>query len=111
MPQPAGGRRLFPLPAPEEGVRGRTSALVMGRVRDAGEALQPPAAMNVVFLRDGLLASEADADRAKPLGVPEYLSPGVDSGRWNFEASKWGGRGHLKRAGVGGLLPVEVDRP
>ncbi|PWW25181.1 hypothetical protein JD79_04379 [Geodermatophilus normandii] len=72
VPAPDGGRRLFPLPAPEDGVRGRTSSLVMGRVREAGAALQPPAAMDVVFLRDGLLASEADGDRAKPLGVRPF---------------------------------------
>lgn len=72
VPQPEGGRRLFPLPSPEEGVRGNTSALVMGRVREAGASLQPPAAMNIVFLRDGLLASEADGDRAKPLGVRPF---------------------------------------
>lgn len=72
VPQLAGGRRLYPLPAPEEGVRGRRSALVMGRVRAGGARLQPPEAMDVVFLRDGLLASEADGDRAKPLGVRPF---------------------------------------
>ncbi len=76
VPVPGGGRQLYPLPAPEEGVRGRTSALVMGRVREAGATLQPPAAMNVVFLCDGLLASEGDVDRAKPLGVRPFT---VDS--------------------------------
>jgi hypothetical protein len=72
VPQPSGGRRLYALPAPEGGVRGRSSALVMGRVRETAVTLQPPTAMDVVFLRDGLLASEADGDRAKPLGVRPF---------------------------------------
>ena len=73
----AGATTLLPFPDPAEASAGRPSTLVMGRVRSAGTArLAPPEAMKVAFLPDGLLASEPDVDRARPLGVRPFT---VDS--------------------------------
>lgn len=69
----AGATALLPFPDPAEAGAGRPSTLVMGRVRSAGSArLAPPEAMKVAFLPDGLLASEPDVDRARPLGVRPF---------------------------------------
>lgn len=68
---------LLPLPDPATAGRGRRSTLVMSRIRGAGDVpLHPPSALQVAFLPDGLLASEAEVDRAKPLGVRPFT---VDS--------------------------------
>lgn len=68
-----GRRLLLPLPDPGAATTGRPSTLVMGRVRSTKAApLIPPGVMKVAFLPDGLLASEADGDRAKPLGVRPF---------------------------------------
>lgn len=70
---PNGGRTLLPVPNPAEGVPGNRSQLVMARVRMSGdEPLVPPPELDVAFLPDGLLTSEADVDRAKPLGVRPF---------------------------------------
>ena len=61
----SGGRQLLPVPDPSEGVAGRRSRLVMARARATkGEALVPPDELDLAFLPEGLLASEADIDRA-----------------------------------------------
>lgn len=68
-----GGRKLLPLPDPAEAAAGRRSVLVMARTRDLGGApIVPPESMDVAFLPDGLLDSEARVDRAKPLGVRDF---------------------------------------
>jgi hypothetical protein len=68
-----GGRTLLPVSDVGEGVAGRRSLLVMARAREVGGmALVPPEALDVAFLPDGLLASEAEIDRAKPLGVRNF---------------------------------------
>ena len=73
-----GARTLLPVPDASEGVAGSRSRLVMARTRDAGgTALIPPEAMDVAFLPDGLLTSEAEADRAKPLGVRAFTVDNV----------------------------------
>jgi len=72
------GRRLLPVPDVAEGVAGRRSTLVMARTRDlGGVVLEPPAAMDVAFLPDGLLDSEAQVDRAKPLGIRDFTVDNV----------------------------------
>ena len=66
-------RVLLPVPDPSEAVAGRRSLLVMARVRSAGSgALVPPPELEVAFLRDELLDSETQLDRAKPLGVRPF---------------------------------------
>jgi hypothetical protein len=73
-----GGRTLLPLPEPSEGVAGRRSTLVMARVRSVGGAsLHPPAFLDVAFLPDSLLDSEAQLDRARPLGVRPFTVDNV----------------------------------
>ena len=73
-----GGRTLLPVPDVGEGAPGRRSRLVMARARDVeGVVLVPPAPMDVAFLPDGLLASEAEVDRAKPLGVRDFTVDNV----------------------------------
>lgn len=73
-----GGRALLPVPDAGEGVVGRRSRLVMARTRDVGGVvLIPPQAMDVAFLPDGLLSSEAQVDRAKPLGVRDFTVDNV----------------------------------
>jgi hypothetical protein len=68
-----GGRTLLPVPNVAEGIAGRRSRLVMARTREVnGAVLVPPDAMDVAFLRDGLLDSEAQVDRARPLGVRDF---------------------------------------
>lgn len=72
------GRQLLPVPDPGEGVAGRRSRLVMARARATkGEALVPPEELDLAFLPEGLLASEADIDRAKPLGVRPFTVDNV----------------------------------
>src|SRR5262249_19909947 len=73
-----GGRTLLPVPNVAEGIAGRRSRLVMARTREvSGAVLVPPDAMDVAFLRDGLLDSEAQVDRAKPLGVRDFTVDNV----------------------------------
>jgi hypothetical protein len=73
-----GGRTLLPVPNVAEGVAGRRSRLVMARTRQVdGAVLIPPDAMDVAFLPDGLLDSEAQVDRAKPLGVRDFTVDNV----------------------------------
>jgi hypothetical protein len=68
-----GGRALLPVPNVAEGVARRRSRLVMARTREVGDTvLIPPDAMDVAFLPDGLLDSETQVDRAKPLGVRDF---------------------------------------
>lgn len=75
---PAGERQLLPIPDPAEGVAGRRSPLVMARARvTTGDALVPPAQLDLAFLPEGLLSSEADIDRAKPLGVRPFTVDNV----------------------------------
>lgn len=70
-------RDLLPVPDPSEATPGQRSRLVMARVRSsAGQNLVPPAELDVSFLPDGLLSSEAELDRAKPLGIRPFT---VDS--------------------------------
>jgi hypothetical protein len=69
---PEGGRRLLPVPDPAVGVPGRRSRLVMARIRVSGDNLIPPDELDLAFLREGLLTSDAEIDRAKPLGVREF---------------------------------------
>lgn len=71
------GRRMLPVPDPSEGVAGRRSRLVMARATAKGEALIPPEELDLAFLPEGLLASEADVDRAKPLGVRPFTVDNV----------------------------------
>jgi hypothetical protein len=74
----ADGRLLLPVPDPREGVPGRRSQLVMARARiTSGEALVPPDELDLAFLPAGLLANEADIDRAKPLGVRPFTVDNV----------------------------------
>jgi hypothetical protein len=73
-----GGRTLLPVPNVAEGVAGRRSRLVMARTRQVdGAVLIPPDAMDVAFLPDGLLDSESQVDRAKPLGVRDFTVDNV----------------------------------
>lgn len=72
-----GGRTLLALPDPVEGVAGRRSRMVMARVTLAENALVPPAALDLAFLPDGMLRSEAEIDRAKPLGVRPFTVDNV----------------------------------
>lgn len=74
-----GDRRvLLPVPDPAEGVAGRRSQLVMARTREVGSVeLVPPAFMDVAFLPAGLLESEGEVDRAKPLGVRDFTVDNV----------------------------------
>ncbi len=75
---PLGGRVLLPVPDPTEGVPGRRSQLVMARARTtSGDTLVPPSELDLAFLPEGLLASEADIDRAKPLGVRPFTVDNV----------------------------------
>jgi hypothetical protein len=68
-----GRRVLLPVPDPGEGVPGRRSRLLMARARTAvGDALVPPDELDLAFLPEGLLASEADVDRAKPFGIRPF---------------------------------------
>ena len=68
-----GQRRLLPVPNPEEGTAGRRQQLILARVRrTATELPVPPAALEVAFLPDGLLTSEAAVDRARPFGVRPF---------------------------------------
>jgi hypothetical protein len=70
-------REMLPVPNSSEATPGQRSRLVMARVRSsAGQNLVPPAELDVAFLPDGLLSSEAELDRAKPLGVRPFT---VDS--------------------------------
>ena len=73
-----GGRQMLPVPDPAEGVAGRRSRLVMARARAAkGEALVPPEELDLAFLPEGLLASEAEIDQAKPLGIRPFTVDNV----------------------------------
>jgi len=73
-----GQRVLLPVPDASEGVPGNRSQLVMARTRDfAGAQLVPPPALDVAFLPDGLLDSEGQVDRAKPLGVRDFTVDNV----------------------------------
>jgi hypothetical protein len=73
-----GGRILLPVPDPSEGVPGSRSRLLMARARATkGETLVPPEELDLAFLPEGLLASEADIDRAKPLGVRPFTVDNV----------------------------------
>lgn len=75
---PEGGRTLLPVPDPSEAVAGRRSQLVMARTRDVGSTeLVPPSFMDVAFLPAGLLESEGQVDRAKPLGVRDFTVDNV----------------------------------
>lgn len=78
VPVASGGRALLPVPDPGEGVAGRRSTLVMARARGrSGAALVPPEELDLAFLPEGLLGSEADIDRAKPLGVRPFTVDNV----------------------------------
>ncbi len=71
-------RVLLRIPDPSERVPGQRSQLVMARVRSSdGGPLMPPADLDVAFLPDGLLSSEAELDRAKPLGVRPFTVDNV----------------------------------
>ncbi len=76
VPTVGGGstRVLLPIPNPEEAIPGQRSQLVMARVRthDGGGQLVPPPALDVAFLPDGLLSSEAELARARPLGIRPF---------------------------------------
>jgi hypothetical protein len=73
-----GGRTMLPVPDPGEAVAGRRSKLVMARTRNVGRTeLVPPAFMDVAFLPAGLLDSEGQVDRAKPLGVRDFTVDNV----------------------------------
>ena len=73
-----GQHTLLPVPDATEGVAGNRSQLVMARTRDLGGAqLIPPPALDVAFLPDGLLDSEGQVDRAKPLGVRDFTVDNV----------------------------------
>jgi hypothetical protein len=73
-----GGRTMLPVPDPGEAVSGRPGVLVMARARDpGGPPLAPPPELQVAFLPDGLLESEAQVDRAKPLGVRAFTVDNV----------------------------------
>lgn len=75
---PAGTRVLLPVPDPTEGVPGRRSQLVMARARiTSGDTLVPPPELDLAFLPEGLLGSEAEIDRAKPLGVRPFTVDNV----------------------------------
>lgn len=64
---------LLPVPNPSEGVAGKRSALVMARVgASGGDTIVPPTELDLAFLPDGLLTSEAAIDRARPLGVRPF---------------------------------------
>lgn len=73
----AGGRTLLPVPDSSGAVAGRRSQLVMARTRDVGSMLVPPAFMDVAFLPAGLLESEGQVDRARPLGVRDFTVDNV----------------------------------
>ena len=67
----AGDVRLLPVPDPAPGRRG---TVVLSRVRRTVSAdLVPPAALDVEFLRDGLLTDEAHVARAQWLGVRPFV--------------------------------------
>lgn len=71
-------RVLLPIPDPSESAPGQRSRLVMARVRSSeGPPLVPPADLDVAFLPDGLLSSEAELDRARPLGVRPFTVDNV----------------------------------
>lgn len=75
---PSGTRVLLPVPDPTEGVPGRRSQLVMARARiTSGDTLVPPPELDLAFLPEGLLGSEAEIDRAKPLGVRPFTVDNV----------------------------------
>jgi hypothetical protein len=70
------GLRMVPMPDPSEGVAGRRSRGVMARVQKAtstdAEPLVPPAALDLDFVPDGLLASEREIDDAKAFGIRPF---------------------------------------
>jgi hypothetical protein len=71
--RPDGGRHLLPVPNPSEGVAGNRSALVMARIgASGGDTNVPPKELDLAFLAEGLLASEADVGRARALGVRPF---------------------------------------
>lgn len=78
VPQPDGSRALHGLPAladtgSTEGARGR-AVTVMARLTEAGASvLVPPGCLKVVFLKDGLLATDEELDLAKPFGVRPFV--------------------------------------
>lgn len=70
-----GGRELVAVPGPpEKGAAARRTVMARTAIRGGGaqEDLIPPPSMRVAFLRDGLLTSETEVDRAKPLGVRDF---------------------------------------
>src|SRR5439155_16628613 len=82
-------RALLPVPNVAEGIPGHRSRLVMARTRQAGGAVPiPPDAMDVAFLPDGLQDSEAQVDRAKPLGVRDFTVDNILDRLRGLEASE-----------------------
>lgn len=79
IPVPAAeGKRSFvsvPNPVASSGVR---SSSVMARITAAGgDPLFPPALLGINFVADGLFTSEAELDRAKPLGLRPFTVDAV----------------------------------
>ena len=68
-----GAITMTPLPDPREGVAGRASFGVMARTGDRkDDPPVPPEALRLAFLPEGLLSSETEIDRAKPLGIRPF---------------------------------------
>lgn len=70
-----GGRSLLPINDPSEGVVGNRSRLVVARIKTNASDLPqvPPPELDLSFLPDGLLASEGEIERAKPLGIRPFI--------------------------------------
>lgn len=70
------GVRMVSMPEPTEGVAGQRSRGVMARTQrrtpGSGDALVPPASLDLDFVPDGLLETEREIDDAKAFGIRPF---------------------------------------